>query len=143
MNAHLHDIIAAFQSVDDDMRLELLLDFAKKLPPIPRRLHDQRDAGVNRVPECMTPVFLWMEPDDRDDTVRLFIDVADEAPTVRGMLSIIVRAYDGQPASDFRDLPSDLVHRLGLQHAIRMNRLLGLNAILARIRRQAQELAVA
>ncbi|MDY7108901.1 MAG: SufE family protein [Planctomycetota bacterium] len=138
MNDRLQDIIDTFRSVDEELRLELLLDYSRRLPALPDRLRAQRDAGLNRVPECMTPVFLFVERDGADsDHVRLFIDVADEAPTVRGMLGIIVAAYDGARAGEIGDLPADLVNRLGLGGAIRMNRLVGLSAILQRIRNEA------
>ena len=60
-NNALADIIETFQSVDTPMRLELLLDYSKKLPPIPDELAAERDAGLNRVHECVTPVFLWVK----------------------------------------------------------------------------------
>ena len=56
----LDEIIEQFQWADADMRLEMLLDYARKLPRLPERFIAQRDAGINRVPECQTPVFLFM-----------------------------------------------------------------------------------
>jgi cysteine desulfuration protein SufE len=137
MNEALEELFETFAAVDDEMRLELLLDYAKRLPPLPERFHEQRDAGLNRVPECMTPVFLWIEPDG--ENVRLYIDVADEAPTVRGLLSIIVTACDGASPDTIAALPNDLLNRLQLNNQIRMNRAIGLSAIIGRIKRTAAE----
>ena len=83
----LDEIIEMFQSVDAQMRLELLLDYSKRLPPLPEKYHAQRDAGLHRVPECQTPVFLRIEPEN--SSVQIHFDVAEEAPTVRGFLSIL------------------------------------------------------
>ena len=80
----LDDIIAIFQSVDPPLRLELLLDYANRLPPLPEQYRAQRDAGFNRIPECMTPVFLWVEV---NGAVTLHADVAEESPTVKGFVS--------------------------------------------------------
>lgn len=133
----LAEILDLFNSVDEEMRLELLLDYSKKLPPIPDRLAEQRDAGMNRVPECMTPVFLWIEGEPGE--LHIHVDVAEEAPTVKGILGVIVTAFDGGTAEELQEIPLDLVNRLGLGGQIRMNRAMGVSAIINRVRRAALE----
>jgi len=134
----LDEIIETFQSVDTSTRLELLLDFSTQLPPLPERYAAERDAGLHRVPECMSPVFLWVEPsEDEPERLRIIVDVAEEAPTIRGFLAIIVQAYDLSTAEELSRIPNDLLHRLGLSEVIRMNRVHGLAAIIGRIRNAA------
>ena len=132
----LDDIIAIFQSVDPPLRLELLLDYANRLPPLPEQYRAQRDAGFNRIPECMTPVFLWVEV---NGAVTLHADVAEESPTVKGFVSILVEALSGASAADLAAIPGDLVDRLGLGDALRMTRSMGLSAIVARLKRIGAE----
>ena len=79
--------------LDPQLRLEMLLDYANALPPLPERLHAQRDAGLGRVAECQSPVYLFTTVED--DTVRLFADVPEQAPTARGFVSLLVDALDG------------------------------------------------
>jgi len=134
----LSEIIEQFQWADDDLRLEMLLDYARKLPPLPHRFHAQRDAGINRVPECQTPVFLFMELDEAGK-LQIHVDVADESPTVQGFISILVHAFHGSEPEEVAAAPNDLLDQLGLADAIRMTRAVGLSAILARIKRQAGE----
>jgi cysteine desulfuration protein SufE len=134
----LDDIIGRFRSVDDELRLALLLDYSKRLPEIPERLAPERDAGLHRVPECMTPVFLWMEDDA--GTLRMHVDVAEEAPMVQGVLAVIVEGMADRPLGEAPDLPSDLISRLGLARQIRMQRAVGLNAIIGRIRKGVEAL---
>lgn len=149
MPESLQDIIDTFQSVDAEMRLELLLDYANKLPPLPERLHAQRDAEEHRVHECQTPVFLWVEPEEGGGDggggggVAIHVEVAEEAPTVQGFASILVHAYSGQPGQVIADAPPDLINQLGLAGAIRMTRTIGLSALLARIKREAARLVPA
>jgi len=140
----LDEIIEGFQSVNIEMRLELLLDYSKQLPVISERYRVERDAGLHRVPECMSPVFLWMERIEGDGGGRIHIiaDVAEEAPTVKGFLAIIIEAFDGRPVEEVRTIPLDLVHLLGLSSVIRMNRAQGISAIIMRIRRAAEACAV-
>ena len=131
----IDEIVDTFQSVDEDMRLELLLDYAKKLPPLPERFHAERDAGAHKVPECATPVFMWVETDEQGGT-HIHVDVAEEAPTVQGLLSIIVRGCDGEPAEHVQELTPDLINDLGLGNQIRMQRHVGLSGIIGRIKQQ-------
>ena len=146
MGMTLDEIIEGFQSVDIEMRLELLLDYSKQLPVISERYRAERDAGLHRVPECMSPVFLWMEriegDDKENDCIRIIADVAEEAPTVKGFLAIIIEAFDGKPVEEVRTIPLDLVHLLDLSSVIRMNRAQGISAIITRIRRAAEACAV-
>lgn len=139
--ARLDDIASTFVGVDEELRLELLLDYARRLPMLPPEYRARRAAGENRVPECMTPVYLWMEaPGGR---LRILVDVAEEAPTVRGILSILVDAYDGLDPGEAGQMPDDLLDRLRLADVIRMNRAVGMRAIMGRIKRRARELAAA
>jgi cysteine desulfuration protein SufE len=136
----LDEIVDTFQSVDEEMRLELLLDYARKLPPLPQRFHAERDAGLHKVPECQTPVFMWVEVDD-DQGTQIHVDVAEEAPTVQGLLSIIVNGTRGEPADKVAELPSDLINELGLGEKIRMQRHVGLTGIIGRIKQQVANAA--
>lgn len=133
----LDEIIEMFQSVDAQMRLELLLDYSKRLPPLPEKYHAQRDAGLHRVPECQTPVFLRIEPEN--SSVQIHVDVAEEAPTVRGFLSILIQGFRGLDRDQIADTPLNLLERLGLSDLIRMTRAVGLSAILARIKNGARD----
>jgi cysteine desulfuration protein SufE len=130
------EIGETFRGVDREMRIQILLDYARKLPPLPRRLHAERDRGGARVHECTTPLWLWIEPGE-DDTLHLFIDVAEEAPTIRGIAGILVSALDGAPRAAYAELPTDLVTALGLEDVLRMNRRVGVAALVSRIRRGA------
>lgn len=135
---NLDEIVEQFQWADSDLRLEMLLDFSRKLPALPQRFWEQRDAGLNRVPECMTPVFLFTECEE--GSLRLYVDVAEESPTVRGIVSILVSAYDGADPKLLAAAPSDLLNLLGLGEQIRMSRAIGVAGIVGRIKKAAHEL---
>lgn len=128
-------LIQRFGSTDRATRLDALLDASKKLPALPEHLRDDRDREAHRVVECQTPVFLWLERDG--DVLRLYADVPRESPTVRGFLSLLVRALDGQPVTVAAGLPADLLHLMKLDEALGMMRTQGLGAIVQRIRRAA------
>ena len=136
--ARLDTIVRRFQQADRDTRLETLLDYSRKLPPLPDRFAQAREAGLNRVHECQTPVFLWVEAGERpEDIVDIHADVPRESPTVRGFVALLIQGLQGMTRAEVAALPADLLDQLRLGETIGMNRTQGLSAIVARIRRAA------
>jgi cysteine desulfuration protein SufE len=129
-------LISRFSAADRDTRLEALLDSSSKLPAVPVRLLDARDTGVT-VPECQTPVHLWVE---RDNGVLHFHgDVPRESPTVRGYVSMLVRTLDGATPAEVEEVPDDLLDRLKLVETLGMLRIGGLTALLRRLKIAARK----
>jgi cysteine desulfuration protein SufE len=126
-------IIPRFQAADRTTRLETLLDYSRKLPPLPERLEEEKARGEHRVHECQTPVFLWVEIENGQ--VHIHADVPRESPTVRGFVSLLARALDGAPPDAVAQIPDDLLDQLGLSETLGMTRTQGLTAILHRIKR--------
>ena len=134
----LETIIRRFQQADRETRLETLLDYSKKLPPLPGRHEEARAAGLNRVHECQTPVFLWVEAGEApDDVVEIHADVPRESPTVRGFVSLLIQGLQGMTRAEVAAIPADLLDQLRLAETIGMNRTQGLSAIVTRVRRAA------
>ena len=135
----IDEIAAEFADLEPRERLELLLEFSEKLAPLPARLQAERDAGMNRVQECQTPVFLWVEIEDGQ--VHILADAAPEAPTVKGFVSLLVDIFSGAPPSEVLAAESSLVHRLGLAQALGMVRMRGMQAIAHHIRQKVAQAA--
>jgi cysteine desulfuration protein SufE len=132
-------IIPRFKAADRSTRLETLLDYSRKLPPLPDRLAGQVHDDAHRVHECQTPVFLWVEVDDGH--VHIHADVPRESPTVRGFISLLARSLDGAAPEDVARVPDDLLDQLGLSETLGMTRTQGLTAILYRIKRSVASAA--
>ena len=127
LSERIEGIIAEFAELEPRERLELLLEFSDKLAPLPPEYQAQRDAGMNRVHECQTPVFLWTEI--VDGKVRILADVAPESPTVKGFVSILSDLYTSADPAEVLAAPVDIVQRFGLTEALGMVRMRGLQAI--------------
>ena len=135
----LDKLITRFQAADRDTRLEMLLDYSRKLPELPAALEPLKQRGVGLVHECQTPVFLYVEAPG--GKVRIHADVPRESPTVRGFLSLLIRQLDGATPAEVAAVPDDLLDRLRLSELLGMTRMQGLTAILGRIKRMSAELA--
>jgi cysteine desulfuration protein SufE len=129
----LATLIPRFKAADRQTRLETLLDYSKRLPPLPERYEAEKQQGNNRVHECQTPVYLWVEVDQ--GRVHIHADVPRESPTVRGFISLLARTLDNQTPEAVAQLPDDLLDQLGLSETLGMTRTQGLTAILNRIKR--------
>ena len=134
MNERLEEVVDQFQMLEPDFRLQMLLEYSEKLPDLPEELREERDAGLNRVEECQSPVYLWVNVSD--GVVELHADVPEESPTVRGFVSVLANTLDGAPAEDAADLPLDLLNKMGIASLIGMTRTRGLSAIIRRIKHE-------
>ena len=130
----LDSIIEQFAELEPRERLELLLEFAEGLPPLPPRFQAERERTEHRVHECQTAVFLWVEVIEQ--RVQIHAEVAPEAPTVQGFVGILVEAFCGATPEEVLAAPADLLQRLGLVESLGMVRMRGLQAIFTRIRRE-------
>lgn len=70
-------LIADFAGLRDSEKLDLLLEFSEKLPELPERYLDHPEL-LERVEECQSPVFLFVEIDK--GLVRLFLALPRRLP---------------------------------------------------------------
>ena len=129
----LEEIVGEFADLDGREKLELLVDYANGLPPLPAAYAARKAVEDRRVHECQTPVFLWTEAEQ--GRAKLVAEVAPEAPTVKGFVAILAAAVDGRPVEEAAAIPDDLLERLGLAEVLGILRARGLHAITARIKR--------
>ena len=130
----LQRIVDLFGGAPKELRLQALLEYSKKVPPLPEELAGHREL-MEQVPECATPFFLSTEVDD-ENRVHLHFDVPDQAPTTRGFAGILHSGLDGAKAEDVLATPNDFYMKMGLAETISSQRLRGMAAILARLKRQ-------
>ena len=130
------EIVEIFQSAEKDERLELLLEYAKELPPLPAHLNQQSDQ-MEQVTECQTPFFLASEV--IDGRVTFYYDVPLEAPTTRGYASILAQGLNGTSPEIVLRIPSTFYNWIGLTDIISPLRLRGVEGVLNRMKRQMRE----
>lgn len=141
MTLKLYDLREEFEGLDDEERLQVLVDFAETLP----QPDDDGDPlfGIEtcRVQECQTPVYLRVTL--RDGRTHLEADVPRNSPTVRGIVSLIVEGLEDAEPRDVFDLPDDLLPLFGLENALGMTRRQGVHGVIQRIKRELRNCAAA
>lgn len=133
-------LIRDFEVLRDSERLDLLLEFSEALPVLPPRYADHPEL-LERVEECQSPIFLFVEI-DKDGLTRLFFSAPPESPTTRGFASLLFSVIDGLPVEKALDFDLDFPFRLSLSTAVSALRLRGMLGILSRIKRQLREKTV-
>jgi cysteine desulfuration protein SufE len=134
---NLAQIREDFHELELRDRLQLLLEFSNELPELPERYVDHPDL-LERVVECQSPVFMFVEVDD-ENVVHLFVTAPKEAPTTRGFASILVQGLAGLTVQEVLDIPDDFPQDLGLTEAVSPLRVRGMTALLGRAKRQIRE----
>ncbi|MDZ4688256.1 MAG: SufE family protein [Planctomycetaceae bacterium] len=130
----LDSYIAELAELDDAEKLEWLIEVSDELPFVSAaRLAEPLPAEC-RVPECQTAVHLWV--DVVDGRVHIEADVPRNAPTVRGLVTVVVRGLEGATVPEVLAIPDDLLPKLGLTKVLGMQRQQGLRGVMTRIKRE-------
>lgn len=130
-------MIDVMASSPKEFRTEALLDYSKRLPPLPEHVDSSE---LEQVAECQSPFFLTTELDD-EGRVHMYFDAPPEAPTTRGFAAIVYEGLNGETPEAILSVPNDFFYDMGLADIISPLRLRGMSAILARLKRQVTELA--
>ena len=131
-------VFKLFRSLGREEKMQTLVQYAKKLEPLPERLAAV-DRAAYTVPECNTRVDIF--PEMHDGKMHFYADVnVRQSPTIAAFLSIVFSAVNDQPPATTLALPNDFA-RLVMDNLGLGTREVGLNAIVARLKRYAREAA--
>lgn len=127
----LQEIVEDFSFLQGQEKLEYLLQFAESLPPLPARLAGKQ-ADMDQVHECMTPVFIY--PEKENGRITYHFDIPPEAPTVRGYAALLKEGLDSLTAAEIEAVPDAFHLEMGLQQVLSGQRLNGMTAVLAHMK---------
>jgi cysteine desulfuration protein SufE len=125
-----------FASLSREDKMQTLLAYSRKLEPVPERFSTV-DRTAFHVHECQTPVDII--PEMRDGKLHFYAEIdTRQSPTVAAFLAIVFAAVNDQPPETTLALPSDFVSTVMSNIGLGA-REVGLNAIVARLKRVALE----
>jgi cysteine desulfuration protein SufE len=133
--ARLGQLVDLMKSSPKSIKVEAILDYSKRIPPLPDRIDA---SSLDQVKECQTPFFVATEVDE-DQIVHMYFEAPQESPTIRGFAGILLDGLDGEPADVVLSVPDDFYYEMGLEDVITPLRLRGMGAILARIKQQIRD----
>ena len=129
----LQTIVAAFARAPKPLRIQLLLDYANKVPPLPEGIASRREE-LEQVTECQAPVYFTTEVEG--GRARFHFDIPSEAPTTRGFAGVLHEGLSGAAVDEILAVPDDFYLEMRLGEVISPLRLRGMAALLARIKAQ-------
>jgi cysteine desulfuration protein SufE len=130
----LDDLVLELDELEPAEKLEWLIDFADELPEISPGKHAEPFPETCRVQECQTAVHLWVSI--IDGRIHLEADVPRKSPTVRGLVTLVVRGLEDATVAEGLALPDDMVAHLGLSSVLGMTRQQGFRGVISRIKRE-------
>jgi cysteine desulfuration protein SufE len=131
--------LARFRALGREEKMQSLIAFSKKLPAVPDDVVAAAGSAFE-IPECQTPLRILPELRDGRMYFHALID-ARQSPTVAAFLSILLGAVNGQPPEVTLAIPDHFVRTVMSSMGLG-TREVGLEAIVARLKRYAREAAV-
>ena len=132
------EIASDFSALEGNDKLELLIEISDQLPALPERYADHPEL-LERVEECQSPVYLFVEIDN--GVVEIFLTAPREAPTTRAFAGILHASLSGQTVDAVLNFDDNYPSMLGITELVSPLRMRGIRGMLARIKRQVREKA--
>ncbi|CAB4690408.1 MAG: cysteine desulfuration protein SufE [Actinobacteria bacterium] len=132
------EIASDFAALEGNDKLELLIEISDQLPALPERYADHPEL-LERVEECQSPVYLFVEIDN--GVVEIFLTAPREAPTTRAFAGILHASLSGQTVDTVLNFDDNYPSMLGITELVSPLRMRGIRGMLARIKRQVREKA--
>ncbi len=128
-------IIDEFANFDEWLdRYAYLIDLGKDCPQI-----DEKDKNPqNLIKGCQSNV--WLSCEQRDG--RLYFRADSDAVITRGIISLLIRAFDGQTPADILAADITFIDAIGLREHLSPTRSNGLTAMLKQIKMYALAFSV-
>ena len=121
------DIVEEFAVLSDWMdKYEYLIELGKSMPLIEEK--DKTEA--NLIPGCQSRV--WLSCRERDG--RLYFAADSDAIITKGIISLLLRVYDGQTPADILAADESFIERIGLKENLSPTRANGLVSMIQTIK---------
>ena len=131
------ELAETFELLDDPTsRIQFVDELGDKMPPMPETLKTDETF----VKGCMSTVHIAARRQPGSEDVIEFHGDSN-TPIVKGLIAIVQRIWSGQRAADVLafDMPAFL-RRIGLENLVTVQRRIGLEKVIERVREQAKKL---
>lgn len=123
-------IIEEFSLFTDWMdKYEYIIELGKNVPPI----DPSKKKEENLIKGCQSRV--WLDCSCRDG--RLYFSADSDAIITKGIISLLIRVYNGQPPEDILSADLQFINKIGLQENLSPTRANGLVSMIKQIRAYA------
>ena len=123
-------IIDEFEIMDDWMeKYEYMISLGKSLP----KMDNDFKNDSNLIKGCQSRV--WLHAELKNDNI--FFHADSDAIITKGIISILIRIYSGQPPKEILDSNFDFINKIGLKEHLSQTRANGLLSMIKQIKMYA------
>ena len=124
------DIVDEFSLFDSwEDKYEYIIDMGKKLAA----LSDEYKKEENKIKGCQSTV--WMHSYAKDG--RIYYEADSDAMIVKGLVSMLIRVFSGQPPQDVIEAPVKFIDDIGMTSHLAQTRSNGLRAMIKQMKLDA------
>ena len=123
-------IIDEFEIMDDWMeKYEYMISLGKSLP----KMDNDFKNDSNLIKGCQSRV--WLHAELKNENI--FFHADSDAIITKGIISILIRIYSGQPPKEILDSKFDFINKIGLKEHLSQTRANGLSSMIKQIKMYA------
>lgn len=122
------EIISEFSLLDGDMEMTVLyiMELGQKLPAFP----EEGRTELHEVKGCQSKVWLMA----REDQGRIFFQADSNTAITKGLVSLLVRIFSGQPADTILNAELYFMKQIGMERFIGTQRSNGFAAMIKQMK---------
>lgn len=122
-------IVAEFAAIPEwEDRTRHIIELGRQMPPFP----EAHRIDANKVKGCQSQVWMHAWLDETTGHVRYLAD--SDAHIVRGLLALLLRAYDDHTPEAIVAAPADFIDAVGLNENLSQNRAFGMLSVLKQMK---------
>ena len=123
-------IVEEFSMFDEWLdKYEYLIETGRQMPPIA----EEAKTADNLIQGCQSRV--WLDCREEDGKLRFTAD--SDAVITKGIISLLIRVFDGQKPADIVEADLSFIDRIGLRDNLSPTRANGLVAMITKIKAYA------
>lgn len=128
------ELLEEFSFLDDWMdRYALIIEMGNELKGLP----EKEKTPQNLIEGCQSRVWIVGQPQENG---TLALNAESDAVIVKGMIAMLLRIFDGQPAKDIVEADLSFIKELGLQDNLSPTRSNGLSSMIRHIKLLASKM---
>lgn len=105
-------LLAEFATLTEETRFDLLIEYADRFVPVPRKIASQPYPELNKVPGCESEVYLWGVKLE-DGTIKYHFAVENpQGISAKALAVILDETLSGAKIDEISAIESDFVYRL-------------------------------
>lgn len=121
------EIVEEFDFLEDwEQKYEYIIDLGKELKGLP----EDKKIDDNLIKGCQSKV--WIDAESKEG--KLFFNADSDGILPKGIVSLLVSIYNGQPTKDILDSDFKFIEEIGLQEFLSPSRANGLMAMTKQIK---------